>query len=424
MNIPKMKLLPLIILIFSSFQSTGQTRYLLQGSKVFDGTDMHEDWTVLVEDQMITYAGPQKSFNDVEIIDLRDYTLLPGLIEGHSHILLHPYDEVNWNDQVLKESYGERAARAVVHVEKSLKAGITTMRDLGSEGAGYLDVEIRNSIEKGIIPGPSLLVAGPAIVATGSYGPKGFHSGVQVPLGAQTADGNQLITVVREQIGKGADFIKVYADYRWGPNREAMPTFSLDELKLIVETAKSSGRVTVAHASTSEGMKRAILAGVKTIEHGDELTDEVADLMKSNNVTLYPTLAAVESISQYLGWKKGIDDEPARVTNKKRAFKKALDKGLSIGFGGDVGVFPHGENVLELELMVDYGMTPIKALRSATSLNASVFDLKNKGVLNTSGIADIIAIEGDPSEDISTLRNIVFVMKSGKIVFQKTRLSD
>ncbi|MDP5072023.1 MAG: amidohydrolase family protein, partial [Congregibacter sp.] len=192
----------------------------------------HEDWIVLVEDDKIVFAGPDNNVSaksaDV-VLKLSGQTLLPGLIEGHSHVLLHPYNETPWNDQVLKEPEAERVVRAVTHVRDSLLAGVTTLRDLGSEGAGYADVALRDAINKGLIPGPRLLVAGRAIVATGSYGPKGFHEGVTVPLGAETADGfDDLIRVVRSQIGRDIDIVKVYADYRWGPNGSAAATFSLE----------------------------------------------------------------------------------------------------------------------------------------------------------------------------------------------------
>ncbi len=251
---------------------------------------------------------------------------MPGLIEGHSHILLHPYNETSWNDQVLKESEAERVVRAVNHLQASLSAGVTTMRDLGSEGAGYADVGIRDAIDKGVIWGPRLLVAGKAIVATGSYGPKGFHERVDVPLGAEVADGyDELVRVVRSQIGRNIDFVKVYADYRWGPDGAAAATFTQSELETIVEITKSSGRPVVAHASTAEAMKRAILAGVETIEHGDGATKETYRLMREHDVALCPTLAAGDAIAQYGGWKKGVDPEPARVAAKRKSFAEALD---------------------------------------------------------------------------------------------------
>lgn len=396
---------------------------LIRPARVFDGEQMHTDWVVVVEGRHIIYAGDADGFDVAEagqIFEMENSTLLPGLIEGHSHILLHPYNETTWNDQVLKESEAERVVRAVNHVRDSLMAGITTMRDLGSEGAGYADVGIRDSINKGIIPGPRLLVAGRAIVATGSYGPKGFHEGVDVPLGAQTADGyDDLVRVVRSQIGRNIDFVKVYADYRWGPNGTAQPSFTQSELQTIVEVTASSGRPVVAHAATAEAMKRAILAGVETIEHGDGATRETYKLMREHSVALCPTLAAGDAISQYGGWNKGVDPEPLRIAAKRKSFREALDAGVTICFGGDVGVYPHGDNVRELEMMVDYGMDAVDVLRSATSINADIFHIGDKvGRIREGTLADIIVVQGNPIADISALRSIEVVIKDGDIVRQ------
>ena len=397
---------------------------LLKPAQVFDGEEMHSNWIVLVHGNSILYAGDVAGMpeSDVDLtLELEGQTLLPGLIEGHSHILLHPYNETVWNDQVLKESEAERVARAVNHVRDSLLAGVTTMRDLGSEGAGYADVGVRDAINKGVIPGPRLLVAGKAIVATGSYGPKGFHEGVDVPLGAETADGyDDLVRVVRSQIGRNIDFVKVYADYRWGPNGTAAATFTQAELETIVEITTSSGRPVVAHASTAEAMTRAILAGIETIEHGDGATSDVYKLMVKNNVALCPTLAAGDAISQYGGWNKGVDPDPPRIQNKKKSFKAALDAGVTICLGGDVGVYPHGDNVRELEMMVDYGMSAEDVLRSATSINADLFHIeKTVGRIQTGLLADVIAVNGDPAADISALRDIQLVMKDGIIYRQE-----
>ena len=413
-------LLLAVVLGFSGVVVAQESVTLLKPARVFDGEQTRAGWVVLVEGNFILYAGDADDAPATDVdrtIDLPGQTLLPGLIEGHSHILLHPYDETVWNDQVLKESLAERVARAVNHVRNSLMAGVTTMRDLGSEGAGYADVGVRDSINKGIIPGPRLLVAGKALVATGSYGPKGFHEGVDVPLGAETADGyDDLIRVVRSQIGRNIDFVKVYADYRWGPDGAASPTFTQRELETIVEVAQSSGRPVVAHASTAEAMTRAILAGVETIEHGDGATAEVYKLMVEHNVALCPTLAAGDAIAQYSGWNKGVDPEPPRLQNKRRSFKAALDAGVTICFGGDVGGYPHGDNVRELEMMVDYGMSAEAVLRSATSINAGLFHIANKvGRIRTGLLADIIAVEGDPGRDISVLRNVRLVMKDGVV---------
>jgi len=403
-----------------AFAQDGAVR-LLVADRIFDGADLHEGWGVLVEGTSIQALGPLEALSvpeDVERIDLPGLTLMPGMIEGHSHVLLHPYDEVAWNDQVLSESVAERVARATVHLRKSLAAGFTTLRDLGSEGAGYADVGIRQAIEKGVIPGPRLLVAGPAIVATGSYGPKGFAPHVQVPLGAQVADGHdELIRVVREQIGHGVDVVKIYADYRWGPNGTAQPTFTREELELVVQVAASSGRRVVAHAATAEGMLRAAQAGVYTIEHGDGGTPEVWQVMAEKGVAWCPTLAAPEAILAYRGWDKVNDPEPLRIQQKKAGFQAALAYGVPVVAGGDVGVFPHGDNVRELELMVEYGMSPLDCWRAITRGNADLLGLTDRGAIEVGRLADLIAVAGYPESDISALRQVRFVMKGG-VVYQ------
>lgn len=411
------------LFIVSSIAASGQeTSYLLQPDRVFDGEKMLNDVAVLVQGDKIMAIGPMASIKTgpgVVVLKFPGCTLLPGLIEGHSHLLLHPYNETSWDDQVLKESDAYRVARATVHAKSTLMAGFTTVRDLGSEGAGYADVGLKKAIDDGVIPGPRMLVAGRAIVATGSYGPKGFDTDFEVMLGAEAADGNDLIRVVRDQIGKGADIIKVYADYRWGLNGETRPSFTLDELKLIVATATSSGRTVVAHASTIEGMRRATVAGVKSIEHGTSGTREVFEFMKSKGVALCPTLAAGDAISQYRGWQRGTP-EPARIKEQRASFQAAMQAGVTICAGGDVGVFTHGDNVRELELMADYGMKPDQVLRSATSVNADVFGISSQtGRVKTNLKADILVVQGDPSKNISDLRKVRLVMKDGIVYRQE-----
>jgi imidazolonepropionase-like amidohydrolase len=415
--------IPTLLLLFSSLSFSGsavaQQEVLLVPARVFDGAQIHQNWVVLVEDEQITAVGPAASIavgTSGRTVQLPGTTLLPGLIEGHSHLLLHPYDETPWTDQVLIESLAERVARATVHARETLMAGVTTVRDLGTEGAGYADVGLKHAIEKGLVPGPRMIVTTKAIVATGSYNPKGAPEH-QLPKGAEVADGyDDLIRVTRDQIGRGADWIKIYADYRWGANGTARPTFTQDELELVVEVAASSNRWVVAHAGTAEGIRRAVLAGVKTIEHGDGADGQALQLMADQGVALCPTLAAVESVSRYAGWRKGVDPDPARVVQKRQSFKAALDAGVSICFGGDVGVYSHGHNVLELELMVEYGMSALDAVRAATSVNATLFGLtETLGSVKQGLLADLIAVEGDPTTDIAALWNVVFVMKGGEI---------
>ena len=408
-----------LILILISTPLFAQDKYtLFRPSRVFDGEMMYKNWQVLVKNQRIEAVGEKLIFpSNTEIIDIPNSTLLPGLIEGHSHLLLHPYNETTWDDQVLRESRAERIARATVHARKTLLAGFTTVRDLGTEGADYDDVGLKNAIEKGIIIGPRMFVAGRALVATGSYGPKGFHSEINVPQGAEEADGiDNLTKSVRTQIGKGADVIKIYADYRWGLMKDAQPTFLQEEIELIVKVAQSSGRQVVAHASTPEGMRRAIIGGVSTIEHGDNGTPEIFKLMKEKGVCLCPTLAAGDAVSQYRGWKKATEPEPERIQEKRKIFKMAMDLGVRICMGGDVGVFPHGDNARELEMMVQYGMKPLEVLRSSTSINAESFKIKDLGMIKKGFLADILIVEGNPVEEISDIRKVKVVVKDGVIV--------
>ncbi|HQV87496.1 MAG TPA: amidohydrolase family protein, partial [Chitinophagaceae bacterium] len=329
-------------------------------------------------------------------------------------------NETSWDDQVLKESRAERTARAVNHAKATLMAGFTTVRDLGTEGAMYDDAGLKKAIEKGVIPGPRMIIATRAIVARGAYGPKSENPDVDLPQGAEEVAGlEELSKAIRSQIGHGADLIKVYADYRYGPNGETQPTFSEIELGWLVGNTVSSGRKAVAHASTPEGMKRAILAGVSTIEHGDDGTEEVFKLMKEKGVALCPTLAAGEAVEQYRGWKKGIDPEPNRIVNKRKTFQLALQAGVTICMGGDAGVYTHGDNAREMELMVDYGMKPLEVLRSTTSVNADVFGYASKiGRIKKGLAADIIAVEGDPSADIKNIRKVNLVIKDG-VIYKK-----
>src|SRR5580765_4982929 len=388
---------------------------ILKPARVWDGDAMHDGWSVRVKGERIDAVGPEATIATAgaKVIDLPGTTLTPGLVEGHSHILLHAYNEASWTDQVSREGLALRVARATNHLRATLQAGFTTVRDLGTEGAGYADVELKEAVSHGIIAGPRILASTRAIVATGSYQPK-FVPEWTVPQGAEEADGvDSLTRVVRDQIGKGADWIKMYADYRWGPMPGSRPTFSVDELKLAVETAKSAGVPVAVHANTAEGMRRAALAGVETIEHGGEGTPEIFKLMAERHVALCPTITAGAG-----PWPPANPDSPA-AQRKRASFKAALDAGVTIINGSDVGTFPHGDNARELDAMVAYGMPIGDAIKSATSVAAKVLHMESLiGAVKVGLYADVVAFDGDPTKDLSALRRVKFVMKNGTVYKQ------
>jgi imidazolonepropionase-like amidohydrolase len=410
-----MALILLVPIAWPSAQAPTGSVTILRPARVFDGDAMHEGWSVRVRGDRIEAVGPDAAGGaaDAKAIDLPGTTLTPGLVEGHSHILLHAYSETSWTDQVSHEGLALRVARAVNHLRATLMAGFTTVRDLGTEGAQYADVELKQAVNQGIVPGPRVLASTKAIVATGSYQPK-FVAEWNVPQGAEEADGvDSLTRVVRDQIGRGADWIKLYGDYRWGPLPGAHPTFSLDEMKLAVETARSAGVPVAVHTSTPEGMRRATLAGAETIEHGDGGTPEIFKLMVEHHVAWCPTLTAGAG-----PWPPADPSSPA-ATRKRATFKAGLEAGVTILNGSDVGTFPHGENARELEAMVAYGMQPAAALKSATSIAARVLHMDNQiGHVKPGLFADLAAFDGDPTKDIGVLRRVKFVMKNGTIYKQ------
>ena len=393
---------------------------LLRPARVFDGVNpqAHDGWSVLVDGDKIVAVGPNLATPaGAQVVDLAGATLLPGMIEGHSHLFLHPYNETLWDDQVLHEPLALRTARAVVQAAKTLASGFTTERDLGTEGAGFADVGLKQAINQGVVPGPRLLVATRAIVARGAYGPKGFEPGVVIPQGAQEVSGpDEMTKAARDQIAGGADVVKMYADYHYAPHEQSRPTLSIAELAAGAAVGHDAGRIVAVHATTAEGMRRAVLAGVDTIEHGYGGTAEVFKMMHDRGIALCPTIAASEAYARYFEHWNGQEPAPESVQENRRSFRLAMQANVKICMGGDVGVFTHGENWREMAAMQRAGMPAAEVMIAATSGNASIFHLRDRGAVKAGLLADLVAVDGDPTRNVDAVRNIRFVMKGGQVV--------
>ena len=416
-------LIPVAAALASLASPVPAAAILLRPAQVFDGVDPrpHAGWAVLVEGDRIAAVGPDLAVPaGAKVIELSGETLIPGMIEGHSHLFLHPYNETLWDDQVLHEPLALRTARAVVQADKTLMAGFTTERDLGTEGAGYADVGLKRAIIEGIVPGPRLLVSTKANVARGAYGPKGFEAGVKVPQGAEEVSGaDEMTRAARDQIAAGADVIKMYADYHYLPGEPSRPTLSEAEMAAGVAVAHDAGRLAAAHATTAEGMRRAILAGVDTVEHGYGGTPEIFKMMHDRGTALCPTIAASEAYARYFQHWNGVEPAPQSVQENRRSFRMAMEAGVPICMGGDVGVFPHGENWLEMEAMERAGMAAPQVMIAATSGNARIFHLSDRGAIKPGLLADLVAVDGDPTRDVSAVEHVRLVMKGGQVVRQQ-----
>jgi imidazolonepropionase-like amidohydrolase len=408
----------------SAAQPAASHILLLEPAQVWTaGEPVHSGWVVLIEGDQIKAVGPKSSVTvppDADRIALPGMTVLPGLMDLHSHIFLHPYNEKLWDLQVLTEPPMYRAVLATKHAEDTLMAGFTTLRDLGTEGAGFGDVAIKRAIHEGVIPGPRLWVATRAIVATGDYGPavRNYRPDISLPQGAQECTGAaECVAAVREQAARGADWIKIYGDYRTGPHGETRPTFSQEEMNAMVAAAHDSGRPVAVHAQSDEGMRRAALAGVDTIEHGFNGTEATFRLMAEKHIAFMPTLTASEAYGIYFEhYVPGTSTPTEEMLQAAHAFALARKAGVTIGCGSDVGVFKHGENWREVAWMVRDGMTPVEALTAATQTDAGVIGMsKQIGGLHPGMLADVIAVAGDPTQNVEALKDVRLVIKDGEV---------
>lgn len=412
-TIARMRTLPSLLSVLFAALLAGQQPLAIHCKHVLaeDGASWRSDVVVVVEQGRITAIRPFAAGDRVDR-DFGDAWLIPGLIDLHTHVCLHPYDETSWSDQVLHESLELRSIRATAHARATLAAGFTVIRDLGTEGAGCTDVALRDAIAHGITAGPRLFASTRAIVATGCYGPE--LPNVEVPKGAQPADGADGVRVaVRQQIAAGADWIKVYADYRRAPGHPATPTFTLAELQAICSEAATAGVPVAAHATTDEGIRRAVEAGVRSIEHGTMASEATLQLMQQKGVVLCPCLAANEAIVRYAGRKGPIVD---RLNAGKLGFQRALAAGVTIACGSDAGVFAHGDNAREIELMVQFGMTPVQALAAATRVAASVLEHPEFGVISVGASPGLVVLGGDPLQDIANLRQVRAVLVGDRVL--------
>jgi imidazolonepropionase-like amidohydrolase len=414
------RLILLICFLLSSnlFSQTDSVKVIRAGNLLNpeDGS-LRKNAIIVVRGDKIEQVSAANIPDGATIIDLSNYTVLPGLIDCHTHILLQPEDE-RGVPPVITKSQSFRTVQGVAAARKDLEAGFTTMRDLDSEGAGFADVAIRDGINKGIISGPRMLVSTLAITITGGHmNNTGLNPDIQIPEPSALVDSRDgMIAEVRRQIKYGADWIKLYAT---GTLRhidpgtmEPVSQVSLEDVKAVVEEAKRWHRDVAAHAYGGDGAKNAINGGVRSLEHGMLLDDEGLQLMLDKGTFWCPTL------SVYIPETKEDDTEMRRkiVAHHKEVFQKAMKMGIKITFGTDVGAFEHGTSEREFERMVEYGMTPLNAIRSATIRGSQLLRMEKQiGTIEPGKFADIIAVKGNPLEDISALKNVVFVMKAGKV---------
>jgi imidazolonepropionase-like amidohydrolase len=416
--------LALLVITVSSFAQATKP-VAIRAGRLFDpgSASLLTDQIIIIRGERIAEVGPAGSVaipSGAELIDLRQATVLPGMIDAHTHLFLTGESGGRYDEQLLKESWQYRTIEAVVNARKDLDAGFTTLRDLETEGAMYSDVDVRNAINRGLIPGPRLQVATRALSTTGGYALEGYSPEVVVPSGVQVVDSPwSARQAVREQIKYGADVIKVYSTHRFrftpDGHLDSVPTFTLEELQAIVDEAHRQHVKVACHAYSGAGLRNGLEAGVDSIEHGLELDDASLREMVGKGIYLVPTLYVYEvEPEEDL---RATEGKTSRARIHEASFRRALASGVKIAFGTDVGPFPHGTQAKEFEYMVRFGMTPAQALCSATQHAAELMGWQDRvGSLERSKFADVIAVSGDPLSDITELERVKFVMKGGVVV--------
>ncbi len=422
------KLAAFLLAFVSSSAIAADAPIVIRAARMIDGRSdsVITPGVVVVRGKKIESVGSSNIPSGAQVIDLGDATLLPGLIDAHVHVLLQgDVTQEEYDVQLFKESMPYRALRASRAVKIGLERGFTTMRDLETEGAMYTDVDVKRAINEGIIPGPRLLVSTRALSVTGGYGPNGYAPEIIYPRGVQIVDGVESARkAVREQIGNGADWIKVYADRAYFLTKDgtlsSIPTFNLDELRAIVDETHRLRKKVAAHAMARPGLENSISAGVDSIEHGIAIPDDLLDRMKSQGIWLCPTL----TVTEYVSPGRAAEGRPiwAKIPEFHHdSFARAVRKGVKVAFGTDVGGFPWEVNqAREFSYETKYGMTPMQAIKSATSGAAQMLEMEDRvGTLEAGKLADLVAVPGNPLSDISVMERVLFVMKDGEVYTKK-----
>ena len=398
---------------------------LVHAGRLIDGVadQPRTDQGILIQDQRIVAIGPwaevRSKAADVPVVDLTDRTVLPGLIDAHTHVLLQgDITSAEWDDQLLRESIPYRTIRATAAAKRALDQGFTTIRDIGTEGAMYADVDLKQAIARGIVPGPRMYVATRAFAPTGKYPPSGFSWEIPLPGGVQYADGpDEIRKAVREQVGRGADWIKIYVDggYNYGEDGKlhSRLNYTDEELEAFVVETHRLGRRVAGHAMGWDGIDAALRHHFDSIEHGVGFTPDLMDRAVAQGTFWCPTLYVVAYVAPGRG---GI--YPRMVETASAAIREATKRGVKISYGTDAGGYAWTEPMTgDFSILVKSGMTPMQAIKTATTVAADLLgQSRNLGSLQVGRFADLIAVKGDPLADITELSRVNFVMKAGTVV--------